>query len=239
MMGSPTTEPGRSPDESPVHSVHIGYALAISTYPVTVGEFSYFVHSTGYHRRRDCEAYDRERPGPQPARDWQRPGFAQTDAHPVTCMAWSDARAYLKWLSGMTGKHYRLLSESEYEYAARGGSVTAFFWGSQADVGHANCDGCGGRWDGRSTSPVGSFAPNGFGLYDFVGNVWSWTADCWSDYSNTPGDGSASGSLDCRRRVLRGGSWYFPPRAARSAERYWIDEHSRFYDVGFRVARLP
>ncbi len=103
---------------------------------------------------------------------------------PAINVSWDDAQAYVKWLSRITGKEYRLLSEAEYEYAARAGSQTAYPWGDDIKLSGkamANCDGCGSPWDDKQTAPVGSFAANQFGLYDMVGNVWEWTEDCWND----------------------------------------------------------
>jgi formylglycine-generating enzyme required for sulfatase activity len=103
-----------------------------------------------------------------------------------------DARQYAAWLSRMTGKAYRLLTEAEFEYAARAGTQTARFWGNEIGQGNANCDGCGSKWDNRETSPAGSFKPNAFGLYDMLGNVFEWTEDCFhGDYNGAPQDGSA------------------------------------------------
>ena len=98
-------------------------------------------------------------------------------------VSWEDARGYVRWLSGKTGKEYRLLSESEWEYVARGGTQTKYWWGDEIGRGRANCDGCGSRWDDEKTAPVGSFRANGFGLHDVHGNVWEWVEDCWhGDY---------------------------------------------------------
>jgi formylglycine-generating enzyme required for sulfatase activity len=107
---------------------------------------------------------------------------------PVINVSWDDAKAYVAWLAKKTDKFwYRLLTEAEYEYAARAGTTTAYPWGSAIGKNNANCDGCGSQWDGKQTAPVGSFAANGFGLYDMVGNVSAWTEDCYHDsYSGAP-----------------------------------------------------
>ena len=155
-------------------------------------------------------------------------------------MSWDDAQAYVKWLSSITGKAYRLLSEAEYEYAARAGSETKYPWGDDIKLNGkamANCDGCGSQWDNKQTAPVGSFAANQFGLYDMVGNVWEWTEDCWNEsYQGAPADGSAWTSGDCSRRVVRGGSWstiQAPPLGVppRGLHRLPV------LNLGFRVAR--
>jgi formylglycine-generating enzyme required for sulfatase activity len=138
----------------------------------------------------------------------------------------------------MTGKPYRLLSEAEFEYAARAGTQTAYPWGDDIGKNNANCAGCGSKWD-RQPSPVGSFAANRFGLYDMHGNVWQWIEDCYhGDYDGAPQDGSAwiEGG-DCTRRVARGGSWYSIPAGLRSAVRNWITSDGRLNYLGFRVGR--
>ena len=154
-------------------------------------------------------------------------------------VSWHDAKAYVEWLSRKTGKRYRLLSEGEWEYVARAGTETAFWWGDEMGSGRANCDGCGSRWDGRQTAPAGSFRANGFGLHDVHGNVWEWVEDCWhGDYGGAPTDGSAwtSGGV-CGKRVLRGGSWFNKPRNLRSANRNWYSAGFRISYLGFRIAR--
>jgi formylglycine-generating enzyme required for sulfatase activity len=137
----------------------------------------------------------------------------------------------------MTGRPYRLLSEAEWEYAARSGATTAYPWGDQIGKGNANCRGCGSEWEGR-TSPVGSFKPNAFGLYDMAGNVWQWVQDCYhEDYKEAPADGSAWIRENCSRRVVRGGSWYNDPQVLRAADRDRVTTDFRGNDLGFRVGR--
>ena len=170
---------------------------------------------------------------------------------PVINVSWHDAQAYVRWLSE-TGEEYRLLSESEWEYVARGGTRTARYWGesSSGQCRHANgadhtakrhqsgwtvasCD------DGHyRTAPVGSFGPNAYGIYDALGNVWEWVEDCWNgSYGGAPRDGSAWESGECARRVLRGGSWHDSPGDLRSAYRDRNDSGRRNSSLGFRVAR--
>jgi formylglycine-generating enzyme required for sulfatase activity len=152
----------------------------------------------------------------------------------------NSATSYVAWLSNKTSKPYRLLTEPEYEYAMRAGTQTAYWWGNDIGKGNANCDGCGSRWDGRQTAPVGSFAPNEFGLYDMSGNVWEWVEDCWHDsYRGSPLDGSAwtTACTDVSQRVIRGGSWNDGPQGLRSAVRLRYSEGSRHNDIGFRLAR--
>jgi formylglycine-generating enzyme required for sulfatase activity len=137
---------------------------------------------------------------------------------------------------------YRLLSEAEYEYAARAGTETQYPWGDKIKLNGkpmANCAGCGSQWDNKQqTSPVGSFAANQFGLYDMVGNVWEWTEDCWNkNYQGAPTDGSARTSGDCSRHVDRGGSWDYSPVNLSSAHRGRQSIDVPYRNLGFRVAR--
>jgi formylglycine-generating enzyme required for sulfatase activity len=158
---------------------------------------------------------------------------------PVTNVSWGDAKQYVGWLAQLTGKDYRLLTEAEWEYAARAGAKTRYSWGDDPRVGNANCDGCGSRWDRQQTAPVGSLNPNAFGLYDMHGNVWEWVEDGWHDsYHGAPADGSAwlSGS-DPRYRVVRGGSWRNGSEEVRAAARFKRNIKVRFDTLGFRVAR--
>jgi formylglycine-generating enzyme required for sulfatase activity len=138
----------------------------------------------------------------------------------------------------MTGQPYRLLTEAEWEYAARAGATTAYYWGGEIGKENANCNNCGSEWDNRQTSPVGSFKPNAFGLYDMAGNVWQWVQDCYhGDYEEAPTDGSAWTSGDCSNRVVRGGSWNYSPQLLRSANRIRSATDGRNNSLGFRVGR--
>jgi formylglycine-generating enzyme required for sulfatase activity len=143
----------------------------------------------------------------------------------------------------MTGtKSYRLLSEAEFEYAARAGTSTDYPWGNEIGKGNANCDGCGSQWDNQQTAPVGSFKANAFDLYDMQGNVWQWVEDCWHDtYEGAPRDGSAWETVcdEEGRRVIRGGSWNFIPEDLRAASRIGDTADFRYYFLGFRVALEP
>ena len=215
-MGSP----GSGGNEGPEHDVTIARPFAVGVYEVTFDEWEACVSDGG------CGGYRPDDEG------WGRGN------RPVVNVSWDDAKGYVEWLSGKTGKGYRLLSESEWEYVARGGTVTRYWWGDDIGSGRANCDGCGSRWDGKRTSPVGAFSGNGYGLYDVHGNVWEWVEDCWNDsYVGAPGDGRAWDSGQCGRRVLRGGSWGDRPRSFRSANRNWNATGDRSFVVGFRVAR--
>jgi formylglycine-generating enzyme required for sulfatase activity len=212
--------------EKPQHRVTIMRPFALSKYPVTRGEFSAFVAATRYSGNKV----------------WRSPGFAQTDQDPVTRVSYEDAQRYVAWLNKSSGgSAYRLPSEAEWEYAARAGTMTTFYWGETVGNNNANCAGCGSRWDGKRTSPVGSFAANRFGLYDMAGNVWQWVEDCGSSsYAGVPSDGSASLFPHCDQRGVRGGAWNSIPLDLRSANRGGDDPGNRDADLGFRVARtLP
>ena len=223
VMGSPETERGRYEAEGPVHTVSLR-AFAIGCYPVTFEEYDLFAEATGRDRPDD--------------KNWRR------GIRPVINVSWEDATAYAQWLGEQTGKLYRLPSEAEWEYAARAGTSSRYWWGEDLQQGGrvwANGDGSGSEWSGRQTAPVGSFPPNGFGLHDTAGNVWEWVQDCWHEnYSGVPADGSAwleTDGGDCARRVLRGGSWCDVPDWLRSAHRLWINRDIWLNNVGFRLAQ--
>jgi len=158
---------------------------------------------------------------------------------PAINVSWVDAKQYVGWLSKLTGKEYRFLTEAEWEYAARAGADTRYSWGYDLGKGNANCDGCGSQWDLQQTAPVGSFSPNRLGLYDMHGNVWEWVEDSWHEnYHVAPTDGSAwiRGS-DPSFRVVRGGSWRNESELVRAAVRVRRNADVRFDTLGFRVAR--
>lgn len=188
-------------------------------------------------------------------RDWRNPGFPQEDTHPVVCVSWEDASAYVRWLSQRTGKPYRLLSEAEWEYAARAGGTTSRYWGDDGNMSctyangadrttATNAPGAGAYGiascsDGHAyTAPVGRYRPNAFGLYDMLGNVGEWTADCWNDnYAGAPSDQRAVSTGDCVMRAVRGGSWDDAPTGLRAAYRVGSPTTVRLYSRGVRVAR--
>ena len=208
-------------DEVPVRTVRIQKPFAMGSYEVTFEEYDQF-----------AKAANREFPGDQ---SWGR------SRRPVINVSWQDAVEYAKWLSAQTGKRYRLPTEAEWEYAARGGKETAYWWGKDLIKGMANCNGCGSQWDNNQTAPVGSFKPNPFGLYDTAGNVWEWVEDCWHDnYNGAPADGSAwkeAGGGNCGRRVIRGGSWYDRPEYLALVEPGQVLPDSRYNLVGFRLVQ--
>ena len=253
-MGSPSYEQGRQENEGPVHEVTIAAPFAIGVYEVTVAEFRRFVDETGYSAYSSCWTYEDGEVKDRADRGWRNPGFGQSGRHPVTCASWDDAQAYAAWLLQETGEEYRLPSESEWEYAARAGTKTARPWGEgesgqcrHANGGDASIKERYSDWewavascrDGHlHTAPVGSFAANGWGLHDMLGNVWEWTEDCWNDsYAGAPSDGSVWEYGNCAVRVLRGGSWFNGPSSLRAANRNRVTAGSRSDDIGFRVAR--
>jgi formylglycine-generating enzyme required for sulfatase activity len=230
MMGSPTTETGRYNNEDPQHKVTIAKPFAVSKFDVTFDDWDACLSIGGCPKE-----------GRAGDDGWGR------DTRPVIFVSWDDAQAYVAWLSRMTGKAYRLLTEAEWEYAARAGTTTAYSWGDDIKKdgkAMANCDGCGSQWDGRQTAPVGSFAPNAFGLYDMAGNVWQWVQDCYHpNYDGAPTNGSewtaggARPQRPCKGRVVRGGSWDVDPQFLRSAFRRRGTTVNRFTVLGFRVGR--
>ena len=218
-MGSPANEQGRHSDESPQHTVTFARQFAVGRFALTFDEWDACVADDG------CSGY---KPSDQ---GWGR------GRRPVINVSRDEATAFMAWLSRKTGKPYRLLTEAEWEYAARAGTTTAYYWGDDIGKGNANCDGCGSQWDAKQTSPVGSFKPNAFGLYDMAGNVLQWVQDCYHTYNGAPTDGSAWTSEDCSSFVVRGGSWLDDPRDLRAAKRGGIATFTRGPILGFRVGR--
>ena len=161
-------------------------------------------------------------------------------SRPVMNVSWADAKQYTAWLTQKSRKSYRLLTDAEWEYAARAGTTTAYYWGDgYAEIcQYASVDKGGNGCGTNKTSPVGERRPNAFGLHDMLGNVWEWTEDCWNaSVDGVPTDGSARTTGECSVRVLRGGSWLDYPDSARSVFRYWSSVGFRYGNFGFRVAR--
>jgi formylglycine-generating enzyme required for sulfatase activity len=236
--------------EQPQHWVVIGHPIAMSTAPVTVENFQQFVTATG-RDMQGCDTYDGEWKH-RPADSWEQPGFAQTGAHPVTCVSWNDAEAYAKWLSSKTGHRYRLPSASEWEYAARAGAETPQPWSSGGQDACANAnvadESAERRYPGWAvfpcddgyvyTAPVGAFRANAFGLDDMLGNVLQWTEDCWHEnYAGAPIDGSAWTDGDCSLHEIRGGSWFSNPTYVRADYRNRFPAEYRTSSVGIRLVR--
>lgn len=199
--------------ESPQHAVRIARSFAISRHAVTFAQWDACVAAGG------CDGY---RPSDE---GWGR------GTRPVIHVNWADTQSYLRWLSERTGRNYRLPSEAEWEYAARAGTRSYYYFGNRIDHSHANYDSAGG------TMPVGSFAPNRFGLYDMTGNVAQWVQDCHHDsYEGAPSDGSAWLADDCRLRNVRGGAWSLHGWSVRTAQRIGDPVAMRNNHLGFRVA---
>jgi formylglycine-generating enzyme required for sulfatase activity len=243
-MGSPASEKERNDNEGPQHKVTIPRPFAVGKFEVTRGEFAAFVDATGHVAGSECWTYESNNVRERSGRSWKKTGFEQTDDHPAVCLDWHDAKAYVEWLAKTTGEDYRLLSEAEWEYAARAGTTTPFSTGKTITTDQANFNGnytYNGSREGKyrqKTTPVRTFDANSFGLYDMHGNVWEWVEDCWNDsYRKAPADGSAHTTGDCEMRVLRGGSWYCKPRGLRSASRGRYVTSNRGSSGGFRVAR--
>jgi len=216
QMGSNET-----PYEKPAHKVTIAKPFVIGRREVTFAEWDQCVAGGG------CK--------PQPDdHGWGR------GTTPVLDVSWDDARAFVAWLSRLTGKRYRLPSEAEWEYAARAGTKTPFWWGQAVGQKNANCEDCENP-PARRAMAGGSYRPNGFGLYDTAGNVAEWVEDCWNEsYRNAPADGSAWTQGQCQQRVLRGGSFASRSNVIHSSSRFRYDKDVRYYANGFRVARdLP
>ncbi len=210
MMGSN----GRYVDEMPLHRVEIG-RFELGRYEVTQGQWR-AVMGSNPSAFSSCH-----------------------DGCPVEKVSWNDIHEYIQKLNQKTGLQYRLPSEAEWEYAARGGTRSNYWWGDDIGRNNANCDGCGSKWDNKTTAPVGQFNPNGFGLYDLNGNVWEWVQDYWhADYSLAPTDASAwETGKEQMYRVLRGGSWNSIPTSLRSAIRVRYSPDVRYETIGFRLAR--
>jgi formylglycine-generating enzyme required for sulfatase activity len=249
-MGSPEREKDRYDWEGPQHTVTIARRFAVGKFHVTRDQYEAFLRKTGYQASSKCFTVENSKWEERVNRSWRNPGFAQEGTHPVVCVTRADVNAYVEWMAKETGKPYRLLSEAEFEYAARGrtspGAYPSFWFGNdekelcryanfqdqKSGDGNAPCN------DGYAyTSPAGHYEPNAFELYDMAGNASQFTEDCWHDnYNGTPRDGSAFIISNCNRWVVRGGSWFGPLGSLRAAASYSIDHHNNNYG-GFRVAR--
>lgn len=260
-FGAPESSVGRS---EPVHKVTFTKPFALGKYPITVAQFRKFVEETGYDTGDSCVnqrmverhmVYELAR-----GFNWRSPGIPQDDRHPVVCVSWDDAMAYTAWLSQKTGKHYTLPNEAQYEYATRAGTTTMFFWSdvadataclysNQPDLDQAAAFGPLAPKDPKYrfpcsdgygyTSPVGSYRPNPWGLYDMQGNIWEYVLDCLNpDYKGAPTDGSAWMTGDCDAHPARGGSNGNAAFTAYLAMRAPRDADYRGHSWGFRIARI-
>jgi len=217
-MGDIQGRGGKS--EQPVHEARIRKQFAMGRYEITFVEYDEFAKATGRKLPRD--------------RGWER------GSRPVIYVSWQDSRNYAAWLSEQTNKRYRLPTEAEWEYAARAGTESAYWWGNGFISGMANCSDCGSQWDFEQAAPVGSFKPNPFGLYDTAGNVWEWVEDCWHEnYVGAPSEGTMWGKENggkCAQRVIRGGSYARERDFLRSSYRWSGDDVGR-HGMGFRLVR--
>jgi formylglycine-generating enzyme required for sulfatase activity len=266
QMGSPSNEPGHFVEEGPQRLVKIR-SFTASKYDVTRGQWTSFVRATERNTDKGCD-YSMLPKEHEADASWMNLGFDQDDTHPAVCVSWNDAHDYVLWLSQKSGHKYRLLTEAEWEYAARAGTTTPYPWGNTASHENANYGGddhagygvASGRDKWVATSPVGSFPPNAFGLYDMHGNVMQWVEDCFSNtYAGLPVNGSAfvvsapihvtgefasmNGTNSCAYRMLRGGDWGDTPGMIRSASRNFAPPAEQSLDsyrssgLGIRVAR--
>jgi formylglycine-generating enzyme required for sulfatase activity len=211
-MGSNSSDPS----EKPAHQVTLAAPFAIGKYEVTVQQWNACADAGA------CQKVN---------------GSSGANA-PIRDVSWDDAQQYLKWLSASTGKEYRLPTEAEWEYAARGGTTTRYWWGEQMAPGKANCKDCGQPWSIDGPSDVGKFAANPFGLFDVNGSVWEWVADCWhNSFKDAPSDGRVWDTPNCTVRVIRGGSWREGAAYMVSSTRFKYDASVRHSQNGFRVAR--
>jgi len=219
IMGSPEGEEGHTEFESPQHEVTLARPFAVGKFAVTFEEWDACA-ANGECDRNIRDAFGRGR-------------------QPVINITWDDAQTYVAWLSKMTGRAYRLLTEAEYEYAARAGTRTAYYWGEDIGENNANCNKCGSEWDRKQPAPVGSFKPNEFGLHDMLGNVFQWVEDCdHGNYEGAPQDGSAWIEPGrCSLRLARGGAFNYNPHIIRAAFRNPFDIVRRDIFLGFRIGR--
>jgi formylglycine-generating enzyme required for sulfatase activity len=209
---------GSDPSERPAHKVALHTPFAIGKLEVTVGQWAQCVKASV------CPSV---------------PSAANAgDKQPMRDVSWDEAQLYLKWLSTVSGKPYRLPTEAEWEYAARGGTTSRYWWGEQMKGGNSSCQGCGEPWKADAPPPAGSFVANPYGLLDMNGSVWEWVQDCWhSSYKGAPADGSAWADGACQSRVIRGGSWREDSSYMLSTTRFKYDASVRQSQNGFRVAR--
>ena len=209
----------RHKHERPPHKVTFARPFAIGRYEVTFDEWQ--------------ACYDAGGCSVMPADHQWGAG-----KRPIINIKWAATKEFAEWITAKTGHTYRLPSEAEWEYVARAGTTTEFWWGDEVGVNRANCRNCGSKWSKKGSAPTGSFEPNPWGLYDTAGNVWEWVEDCWNkDHEGAPADGSARLDGDCRKRIIRSGSWYYLSKNSRSAWRSKNDARVKSYWLGFRVLR--
>jgi formylglycine-generating enzyme required for sulfatase activity len=209
-------------NERPATTTSIEQPFGISDTEITVASFREFVSDTAYvteaEKDGSCAVLQSGVPKFDDSLNWRNPGFSQGESSPVVCVSANDAKAYTDWLSAKSGFNYTLPSEAQWEYAARAGTETDFWWGNDVGYGKTNCRNCGSDWSNQRTAPVASFQRNPWGLFDTVGNVWEWTT---SDQST----------------VVRGGAWNFAPSLARVSTRMELPADFSSNYIGFRVVR--
>jgi formylglycine-generating enzyme required for sulfatase activity len=206
-------------DQRPTRKITFTRMFAIGKFEVTFKEWGTCVSGGGCRSVPSDNGWGREN-------------------RPVINVSWDDAQEFARWLTKKTGERYHLLSEAQWEYAARAGSQTKYAWADTIGDNRANCKGCGSQWDGKSTGTVGSFKPNAFGLHDMHGNVWEWTEDCWHrNYRRAPKDGRAWTTGSCKQSVLRGGSFREGAEFSSSTRRARYPSAPRD-NFGFRIARI-
>ena len=228
----------------PSFPVHFEKPYAIGKYEVTRAEFAAFVQATG-HAAPGCTIWQSFGSRHDAKADWRMPGFEQASDEPVVCVSWHDAQSYITWLKEKTGAPYRLPNEAEWQYAARAGAGADGIYWLKAGLKRsgANCADCGGigmmgREDLLSTTAVGTYAPNAFGLHDMMGNVAQWVADCANpSFAGAPRDGSAWLEGDCAKRMTRGGTWHSSWNELASYRKS-MQADQRSNDTGFRVAKM-
>ena len=208
-------------NEKPARNATIDSSFSVAQNQTTIADFKRFVTQSKYVTEAEagqgCAIFVDGQPQYDATLNWRNPGFKQSDSHPVVCISKKDSQAYLKWLSKVTERKYRLPTETEWEYIARAGSADNFWWGKDVGNNKANCAYCGSEWSNKSTSPVKSFSANNFGIFDTVGNVWELTSG--------------------ENVVARGGSWNFAPSLARAPVRLELSSDFRSNYLGFRVLR--
>jgi sulfatase modifying factor 1 len=255
LMGSPEGELHSKDDEHPQTRVTITRDFLMARTPVTVGQFAAFVRATGYETVSEREGwshfYTPNGIEERPRLTWRDPGFAQDPTHPVVNVGWEDIQAFCAYMSNKTGRIVRLPTEAEWEYACRAGTTTAYWWGDNVEdgFGRANLyDETGERYLRQSTpadlvftdgfaytSPVATFEPNPWGLYDMHGNVWEWCSDIYSGPHPGGELTDPAGASEGEYHVRRGGSYFPGPGTARSANRGQSRADFRINNRGFRV----
>lgn len=255
-MGAPEDEQDRADDEGPVRTVTHAKPFAIGKYEITRKEFATFVNETGYWGNSRCLIWNGSELAFEDANSWLDPDYDVSDDHPMVCVSWWDAKAYAGWLTEQTGHTYRLPAETEWEYAVRGGTQTAYSFpdGEDNACTYANVSDVSAKADvpawnavncddgvGFGTTPVGSYLPNGFGLHDTIGNVWEWMADCYRDsFAGAPTDNSTWGDGGVCNAVLdRGGGFsnIFPGHLRAANRSKAPSPHIAVYSLGFRLVR--